>query len=258
MLDIPILVVSCDRYSDLWDPFFRVFRRYWADCPFPLFLGSNHKISPDPGVRTIAIGDDRGWGSGLRTLLDRLGAKYVILFLEDFFLEEAVDTTNVLHLSEIAVRNELGCLRLTPNPPPSRQVEGSPGLGWILPGDPYRVSTQVALWRVETLASLLQPNFSAWDFELKGSLLSLDTPEPFWSVQNPAIRCRHAVERGLWLPWGLATCQREGVAVDLTIRRAMTRREIWRWRLAAFKAKLFWGLPEPIRQKRWLRIAEGR
>ena len=145
MRDIPLLVVSCDRYSDLWDPFLQVFRRHWADCPFPLFLGSNHKISHDPGVTTIAIGDDRGWGAGLQSLLDRLGAEYVLLFLEDFFLEEAVDTTNVLRLAEIAGRNKLGCLRLTPNPPPSQQVEGSPGLGWILPGDPYRVSTQVAL-----------------------------------------------------------------------------------------------------------------
>ena len=258
MRDIPLLVVSCDRYSDLWEPFLQIFRQYWADCPFPLFLGSNHKISPDPAVTTIAIGDDRGWGAGLQSFLDRLDAKYVLMFLEDFFLEETVDTANVLRLAEIAVRNKLGCLRLTPNPPPHQGVEGSPGLGWILPGDPYRVSTQVALWRVETLASLLRPNFTAWDFELKGSLLSEKTSEPFWSVQEPVIRCRHAVERGLWLPTSLATCQGAGINVDLTVRRAMTNREIWRRRLNALKGKLFWSLPISVRRKRWLHIAEGR
>jgi len=36
-----ILIPSCDKYSDLWRPFFTLFWRHWPDCPFPVYLGSN-------------------------------------------------------------------------------------------------------------------------------------------------------------------------------------------------------------------------
>ena len=39
--DCSILVVSCDRYRDLWTPFFTLFQRYWPDCDMPVYLGTN-------------------------------------------------------------------------------------------------------------------------------------------------------------------------------------------------------------------------
>ena len=33
-----ILIVSCDKYSDLWDPFFKLFFKFWPDCPFNIYL----------------------------------------------------------------------------------------------------------------------------------------------------------------------------------------------------------------------------
>jgi len=256
--DIPLLVVSCDRYSDLWDPFFGIFWRRWPDCPFQVNLVANIMKYSHPRVTTVTIGEDIGWGAGLIEALSQLSSEYVIIFLEDFFLEKLVDTAEVLRLTEIAVENRVGCLRLTPNPRPSLKVVGHQNLGWILPGDPYRVSTQVALWRIDTLVSVVKPVFSPWDFELKGSLLSTNLIEPFWSVWKPVIHCQHAVERGLWIPWGLSTCDAAGIKVDLTKRRAMTKREICRRKLAELRGRVFLSLPRPLQRKRWLKIASGQ
>jgi hypothetical protein len=33
---IAIPVVSCDKYSDLWQPFFALFDRFWPDCPLDI------------------------------------------------------------------------------------------------------------------------------------------------------------------------------------------------------------------------------
>ena len=41
--DTAILVASCDRYSDLWGPFFGVLAKRWPDCPLPIYLGMNHR-----------------------------------------------------------------------------------------------------------------------------------------------------------------------------------------------------------------------
>ena len=46
-----VLVPSCDAYADLWIPFFALFWRYWSDCPFPVYLGTN----PVDGASGLAL-----------------------------------------------------------------------------------------------------------------------------------------------------------------------------------------------------------
>lgn len=38
MQDMCILVVSCDKYADCWTPFSDCMRKFWPDCPYPVYL----------------------------------------------------------------------------------------------------------------------------------------------------------------------------------------------------------------------------
>lgn len=230
MTQPPVLVISCDRYADVWDPFFALFRLRWPDCPFPLFLGTNQKRYENTEVTTLAIGDDESWASGVLKMLDALEGDHVIVFLEDFMLQQRVDTAAVLALVDLARRERVGCLRLVAHMPlayaPTRPVAGVPGVGEIERGALHRVSLQVAIWRVETLRRLLVPGETAWDFEVLGTALSNRLPEPFWGVYESVIRYDQAVEKGKWKPAGLRICQEAGVPVDLTARGTFTEEEL--------------------------------
>jgi len=226
----PVLVVSCDAYADLWRPFFEVFWRRWPDCPFPVYLGSNHLRYDDDRVATIRVGEDRSWADGVRHMLDEVGSEYVIFFLEDFLLLRQVDTARIRRMVDLARRNRVGCLRLTrygaPFDLPSLTVPGSPEVGRVAEGHPYRVSAQVAVWKVDVLRSLLVPGFSPWDFEMLGSPLSERIGEDFWEVQSTAIHYDHAVEKGRWKPEGVAICEDAGVAVDPAVRGMFSTGEL--------------------------------
>lgn len=69
MLDIKnkfaILIVSCDKYSDLWNPFFKSFFRFWPDCPFDIYLLSNYKSIDMPQVNSLLIDEDISWSDNL-------------------------------------------------------------------------------------------------------------------------------------------------------------------------------------------------
>ena len=67
-----LLVVSCDSYRDMWGPFFTLLFRYWDDCPFPVFLGSNFEPYPDRRVVALTIGEDRDWSSNLLQMLSAI------------------------------------------------------------------------------------------------------------------------------------------------------------------------------------------
>jgi hypothetical protein len=232
MPDTPLLVVSCDRYADLWQPFFQLFHLRWPSCPFPVFLGTNHKSYADPNVTTIAIGDDESWASGLRRMLEELQTDYVIMFLEDFLLTGPVDGSRIKRMVALARDEELGCLRLVSElplaDPPTRALAARDDVGEITKGTLNRVTAQVAIWRVETLMKLLIPGATAWEFEMVGSLLSERLPDPFWGVWEGAVRYEQVVEKGKWKPEGLRICADAGVDIDLGARDVFSHEELAR------------------------------
>ena len=60
-----LLVVSCDNYRDAWEPFFTLLFKYWPECPYPVFLGSNKQTYKDNRITPIMIGEDIDYSSNL-------------------------------------------------------------------------------------------------------------------------------------------------------------------------------------------------
>jgi hypothetical protein len=38
-----IIVNSCDAYDDTWYPFFKLLKKYWPNCKFPIVLNTETK-----------------------------------------------------------------------------------------------------------------------------------------------------------------------------------------------------------------------
>src|SRR5258708_6971033 len=232
---VPLLVVSCDKYADVWPYFFGLFRLRWPDCPFPILLGSN-QLSPElPGVTSVPVGPDSSWSTGVRKMLDRVtelhpGADYLLVFLEDFMLTAPADTRRILELVQTARRNKIGCLRLAAGLPlalpPTHELSELPGVGVVAPGEPYRVTLQVAVWRIETLRQLLPPGLSAWDFETIGTHMSEGLDDPFWAVVRPAIEYEQAIEKGKWKPEGLAILRNAGLDASALTRGVFSEADL--------------------------------
>ncbi len=223
-----LLVPSCDRYSDLWRPFFALLRRNWPDCPFDVVLGSNHLRCDEPGVQTLAVGDDRDWSTGLRKMLDGVDTPWVIVVLEDFLLERTVDTAAMLRLVDAAERLGAGYLRLRPFPPPDCRLARFPSVGEIEPGAPYRASMQAAIWRRDELHALLVEGENPWEFEIYGARRSDLSSRGYYSTWSPALHYYAGVTAGKWIPYGVAVCREQGVPVDLASRPMMRSDEAMR------------------------------
>jgi hypothetical protein len=254
--DIPLVVLSFDGYRDLWDPFFAFFWKHWPDCPFRVHLTTNAMTYQDPRVVSLQTGPEVGWAARVRRALEMLDSEYVLIVLEDFLVLEPVDSAEILRLGRVAMEEQVACLRLAPNPAPTRPVQGQPDLGWVLPGDPYRVTSQVAFWHTDTLLSFLDPAYSIWDFEFQGSVHGPVPTRPMWSRWKPAIQYRHCVEKGKWLPWGVDTCRKAGVPIDLGARPRMTGPTLWRLIYGDVRGFIYWHLPRSVQRKRWARIVE--
>lgn len=48
---LAILVLSCDKYSDLWDDFFNLKDKFWPECPYSCYLATDTKEYNREGVQ---------------------------------------------------------------------------------------------------------------------------------------------------------------------------------------------------------------
>jgi glycosyltransferase involved in cell wall biosynthesis len=223
-----VLVVSSDGYKDLWGPFFSLFRKYWPDCPFPVYLGTQTLEADIDGVTTLLAGPDEspplvsGWSGSLRRFLNQLDSGNVLLMLEDFFLSKTVSTANVLE--QLAALRSLGgtVLRLNPSPPPTIKAgKDYPGIGEQHRLAPFRVSLQVSIWNRQGLLALLRDGESPWAFEIKGTFRSQEQPGGFYCTLDREIQYWHVVEQGQWF-WAAARhYRRKNIGCDFKAREVM-------------------------------------
>jgi hypothetical protein len=227
--DVSFVIVSCDRYQDLWQPFFSCMDRHWADCPFPVYLVTNEAPFRRSGVSVIHVGPDRDYASNLITAVSAVPTPWVILWLEDLVFTGRVDTERLLSIVTEAVAAGAGYLKLTTDAPLSFEDEQGQRIGAIPTGVRYRSAIGTALYRKDTLLQLLVPGLSAW--ELDRSDLSNRLPEPFMALtvreaRKPIMPLINTVIKGEWYRPAVPFLRREGFAALLPGRR---RQSLWQY-----------------------------
>jgi len=239
---IAIVVSSCDPFFDAWRPFAQFFRKFWGDCPFPVFLVLNELDSS--WIRPIRVGPDRTWGRKLIKALRQIPQSHIIYLQEDYFLLSRVDEKLMAEDLAYALEKDIDSFSFRARSNRDPDFEFINERFGVVPGDSDgRTRCQATLWKRESLLSILCEEESVWDFEAHGSertrhlrILSYGTREGV-----PINYTMSAIVRGLWTPEAIALCDEYGVETRprlrgiysenrwlQRIRRALTRRRIER------------------------------
>jgi hypothetical protein len=209
--NLAVLVISCDAYSDLWSPFFKLYFRYWSDNKFDTFLLSNFKKYSDSRVGSIIVGEDKSWSNNLINALKKLDKyEYVLLLMEDGFFKEKVDDVTLNGIIKKFTLNKGNFLTLINEPEPNKPYDRD--YGEISIGAPYRSTATFAVWKINTLLSLLDGKENAWEFEKKGAIRS-DKFDQFYSVYHDQFKVIHGVIKGQWLSSAIEELKALGIKV---------------------------------------------
>lgn len=186
----------------------------------------------DPHVETIAIGRDRNWSYGLKEMVEQVDSPYIILMLEDFFLQKTVKTDDVVKCVKALKELDGHMLRLVPRPRSDFPVVGYPFLGKIRPTSAYRVSAQGTLWKKSTLLSLIRDGETIWEFELKGSKRSQAVKSGYYCVRKAVLTYgHHVIERGKWFRNEARKFRRMNIGCDFSKRQVMSVEESIIWHI---------------------------
>jgi len=216
---ICLLVLSCDKYSDLWPTFFDLFEKSWSDCPFDKYLLTNYKKAPSSAFTTINIGKDISWSDNLLFAIDTFRGEYdyIFLFMDDGFITK-VNKKQIIN--DVKAFIDIDGDYITFINEPKHTKSFNQYFGEIEKSSKYRATATWALWKIGTLSSLLKIGESAWEFEVYGSRRSHKYPR-FYSVYKNRFKYVHGVIKGLWLPPSVKELKSMGYNVDLSARGQM-------------------------------------
>ena len=240
-----VVVCSCDKYSDLWDPYFELFKKFWADCPYPVFLNTETKTYKTDGLDIRVVNAEKGkddWSSRLIHAIKQTDAEFILLTLDDHFLLQPVDGARFGELVEYMKKHpKIAQMSfLTDIYEKGRLLNGV----WIKQktSDVIRVTASTALWRRDRLLALLREGEDAWQFEGGASRRSMYDRHEYYSYEGkpdwpaPIIDCAqhvyrgYGVFRGKWLWNNEEFFKENGISVDFSVRGVLTEDEFTKLR----------------------------
>lgn len=228
-----ILVNSCDLYEDVWDPFFTLFKKYWPDCKFPIVLNTETKSYSFNGLKIKCLNLKKGknvsiqWGERIIDCLERINSKYVLFFLDDYFLYDYVDTSRIIKSIDYMEKNEnIVYFNYFRWPKRGNYMDWLQYDGYtrIQSKSYYVCNCQIALWRRDKLISYLRKTDSPWDFEQYGykrkhskndELYSLDFFQDMIFYYNPFV---FGISRSKWQVKTKDLFEKENIIVDFNKR----------------------------------------
>jgi hypothetical protein len=75
------------------------------------------------GIKALKVGEDKDWSSNLKKALQIINTEYVLLWLDDVFLSEKVDYSQLNDIMNFIECYNPNFLRLRPSPKPDIWVK---------------------------------------------------------------------------------------------------------------------------------------
>lgn len=180
MKNLTVVIGSCDSYNNMWKNFDILFKRYWNLDTENIFVGETIPI-PYDGYINVLPGTNLPWGQRILEGLKLVKTDYVCLLLEDYYLTENINGEFIKqHIDILEERKADKVMFATLSSPGNYNlIQLESDLFQFRTQSMYLNSVQPAIWKINYIKDVLKPDYSPWDFELKGNF--------YTSTLNPKI-----------------------------------------------------------------------
>jgi len=252
---VAVFVSSSDNTVDVLQRVFPALERFWPDCPYRTYVGLNAQPNPLAAAEAVRA-DVSEWRTELAVQLRLIPQEWIILTLDDFLLQARVDQGQLGRLVERCLQQRWPYLRLIPLEGAllarwlRRLTSRRGGMVQVVPRRyPYYSALQIAVWHKPHLLELLESARDIWSFEHMEPINAVHR-----AVVARALKYRHLVEKGRWLPDAAALLAQAGLAAELGKRESWPVEMYWRQRIGRWRFQLTGYAP--MKLKRRLRAAQ--
>lgn len=232
-----ILINTCDKFEDCWNPFFKLWSIYWPDCRGNIYLNTEFKDYSYPGLEVTPVkgcdgknykGKYATWSQCLLWALETIDSDIVLYMQEDYFLKDKVKNDIVEGYVDLMLSHpEMKCIHLTDQAVKAEGKSEYEHLDIVIPNQRYRVSCQAALWRKDELMAIIRDYESAWEFEEFGSQRSAIINHDYYVVDRNWVKLNKfeiipyiftGIVQGRWLDITVPLFEKHGIEMDFSKR----------------------------------------
>ena len=247
--DVTVLLTTSDKYSDAWFPFLRCWELYCSNLDFPVVINSETKVydTDNPNITTYLGKAGVPWSRRLKNCLKTIKTEYVLLCLEDYFIQSPMDE-NVFNAAFKTMEEDksIGVIQFAIDiscrydkeiiinnyfsPVPAIKTDRKTHNG--------RIYCVLSLYRTKYLSKLLIPSESPWEFEVYGTLRSRFFKEKVVREREDHKRCfnyliepkyGYGISRGKWLPKNKELFEKLKIDVDYYNLGVLSEEEWQQW-----------------------------
>lgn len=244
MIKYSILVNTCDKFEDCWDPFFKLFSIYWPDYEGKIYLNTEYKDYSYGDLDIVAVkgcamndfpeNKRATWSQCLQWALEVIETDTLLYMQEDYFLNDIVKHEWVnKYLDLMNKHDDIHCIHLTDQGSPAESMTGYETLYSVPLKHKDRVSCQAALWSKNALSEYICTWESAWSFEWYGSKRAEILPHNFYVVDKKIVKkgifeilpyVFTGVIGGRWFNEVVPLFEKHGIDIDYSLRGFFERR----------------------------------
>ena len=237
---LTVLVNSCDKYSDLWNPFFTLYKKYADSLKCQIFLNTESMDFSFKGleIKCLHLPDikkKKKYSARMTYCLNQISSEYVLVLLDDFFLREPIKIDVINQIIEWMDEDKsivsFNCD--VNNKPYIDKKSEYQTYQRLYPGNSYILTLQAAIWRTKSFRNYWKYDVSPWEWEEYTNIIaSTNFNEKFYSAVSIKDRfCNYGndceiwgVYRGKWVGNDIVPLfEREGITVDYSIRGLFNR-----------------------------------
>ncbi len=167
--NVTMLILSCDKFSDLWDGHIKLLEKNWDDRNMLTYMVTEGKEEKKyKNVSFIKTGENLEWSERLAYALNKVETEYVFVTLDDYYLVEKVDNDKINKILSLMNEHQLDYVRLFKRPTKAtkKEVVKDSKVKWIDTKIKYSVNLYAGIWRRDFLLSMITKKKNAWQFEV--------------------------------------------------------------------------------------------
>lgn len=213
-----ILVCSCDKNDDLFEPFHHCIEKYYPEHPEIIYATETIK---NPYYRTICIDYPLElWTKRIRKTLTEINDKQILLMIDDIFIRNPVDIKRIEYARSI-LKGNVALINFEKVFNKEDKECGLNGFKMRKKGSEYELSLMCGLWDKEKLINILQKDSDPWTVEYnqdtKGYDYLINSGD---YIIDWGYRTFHnvGVMKGKWAREVIPFFEKEGIKIDYSRR----------------------------------------
>lgn len=177
MKNMTMLILSCNKFSDLWDGHIKLLEQNWQDRDIKTLIVTDSPSNKSyPGIEILSAGTEVEWSDRLAFALKHVDTEYVFVTLDDYFLIKKVNDHSIVSLIKMMEKENIDYVRLFPKPERATKEElsGYSNIHKIDNNIPYCVNLYSGIWKKAFLESTCKTSETAWLYEVSLSKCARD------------------------------------------------------------------------------------